>query len=281
MTTNIDNRSAAGLAGPLTTSQRLQFLTDGYVRIDDAFPQRLAAEARTIFWDDLRLQGCLPDDPATWTRPVVRLGMYSHPLIVAAANTSTLHGAFDQLVGPGCWQPCTSVGTVPVRFPSAGDPGDTGWHIDPGFDHQKPDFMDWRTNIHSRGRMLLMLILFSDVSEAEAPTRIRVGSHADIARALIQAAEPGLTLRELLPYFRETSTRREILATGAAGTVYLCHPFVVHSAQMHRGHEPRFMAQPPLLPRTEHWIDDLDRPANEVARAIHLALRARGQISES
>jgi hypothetical protein len=30
--------------------------------------------------------------------------------------------------------------------------------------------------------------------------------------------------------------------------VYLCHPFIVHSAQPHRGKTPRFMAQPPLLP---------------------------------
>ncbi len=34
------------------------------------------------------------------------------------------------------------------------------------------------------------------------------------------------------------------LATGEAGTVYLCHPFLVHAAQIHRGKRPRFMAQP-------------------------------------
>jgi hypothetical protein len=28
----------------------------------------------------------------------------------------------------------------------------------------------------------------------------------------------------------------------------LCHPFLVHAAQPHRGTRPRFMAQPPLLP---------------------------------
>ena len=60
----------------------------------------------------------------------------------------------------------------------------TGWHIDPAFDHHKPDFMDWRVNIHSRGRTLLMLFLFSDVTEADAPTRLRAGSHMDIARAI-------------------------------------------------------------------------------------------------
>ena len=43
----------------------------------------------------------------------------------------------------------------------------------------------------------------------------------------------------------------EVPATGRAGTVYLCHPFVVHSAQTHRGMRPRFMAQPPLRPTGE------------------------------
>lgn len=43
----------------------------------------------------------------------------------------------------------------------------------------------------------------------------------------------------------------EVLATGGPGTVYLCHPFLIHSAQPHRGTHPRIMAQPPLLPRGE------------------------------
>jgi hypothetical protein len=263
-------------ADTLTAVELRQFVTDGYLRIDQAFPRELAEQARAIFWNDLRAQGCLPAQPETWTQPVIRLGMYSQQPVVAAANTARLHRAFDQLVGSGCWQACMSVGTLPVRFPATEDPGDTGWHIDPAFDYHQPDFMDWRANIHSRGRALLMLLLFSDVGEADAPTRIRVGSHIDIARALAPAAEAGLTLRELLPYFPNASARPEILATGMAGTAYLCHPFLVHSAQMHHGREPRFMAQPPLLPRTEHWIPDPHQPANEVARAIHLALGRGG-----
>jgi len=38
-------------------------------------------------------------------------------------------------------------------------------------------------------------------------------------------------------------------ATGAAGDVYLCHPFLVHAASWpHRGKTARFIAQPPLTP---------------------------------
>jgi hypothetical protein len=66
---------------------------------------------------------------------------------------------------------------------------------------------------------------------------------------LASAGEDGLTLRQLAKNgFAETEARPEASATGQAGTVYLCHPFLVHAAQSHRGSRPRFMAQPPLLP---------------------------------
>ena len=98
-----------------------QFITDGFVRIDDAFPRALADEARAILWKDT---GCDPADPSTWTQPVVRLGMYAQPPFVAAARTATLQAAYDALVGPGRWRPCAAMGTFPVRFPSTADPGD-------------------------------------------------------------------------------------------------------------------------------------------------------------
>ena len=259
-------------ARALTDAQIEQFIRDGFVKVENAFSRELADSARAIFWNDLRAHGCLPDDPATWTHPVVRLGMYEQQPVVAAANTPLLHAAFDQLAGAGRWRPCMSVGTLPVRFPSSSDPGDAGWHVDASFDFAEPDFMDWRVNIHSRGRVLLMLFLFSDVGEDDAPTRIRVGSHRDIARALAPAGESGLRLRDLSPHFAETACRPEALAAGVAGTVYLCHPFLVHSAQMHRGTAPRFLAQPPLLPMTEDWMESLQQPVVPVANAISVAL---------
>lgn len=252
----------------LTSSQIDAFLAEGFVRLDDAFPPQLAAAARAVFWKDLREQGVFPDDPRTWTRPVVRLGMYAQQHIAGAADSDMLRAACNQLVGAGQWRPCRAIGTVPVRFPSTQDPGDTGWHIDAGFGDDPQDFMAWRANIHSRGRALLMLMLFSDTGGRDAPTRIRVGSHRDIAAALAPAGQAGLSLRELVPHVAATSGRREILATGAAGTVYLCHPFLVHAAQMHRGASPRFLAQPPLLPVRDDWLAGIDRAGCPVAAAI-------------
>jgi hypothetical protein len=238
-----------------------------FLRIDNAFPKHLADQGRAVLW---RATGCDPEDRTTWTRPVVRIGHLSLEPFRQAANTPVLHAAFDALVGPGRWTPQGGLGTFPVRFPSEDDPGDAGWHIDVSFGDE-PDFMRWRANVRSRGRALLMLFLFSDVGEADAPTRIRVGSHLDIARQLAPHGEAGLTLGELAADgFAGSAHREEALATGEAGTVYLCHPFLVHSAQMHRGGNPRFMAQPPLLP-----AEPLERKHGDyspVERAIRLAI---------
>jgi hypothetical protein len=180
----------------LSTGQVEQFIQDGFVRIDRAFPRELAEEGRTILWRDIP---CDPHDPATWTRPVIRLPYYGDEPFRKAVNTPILHAAFDQLVGRGRWRPRDDLGTFPVRFPHPDDPGDAGWHVDrsfPGDDcdpHEQHDFSSWRVNVTSRGRALLMLFLFSDVGTEDAPTRIRVGSHMDMARFLEPAGEAGMS----------------------------------------------------------------------------------------
>jgi len=234
-----------------------RFIAEGFVRVDRAFPRENAEAARAILW---KAAGCDPGDATSWTRPAIRLGMFTGQPFVDAANTARLHAAYDQLVGPGRWVRPGAMGTFPVRFPSPIDPGDSGWHIDVSFGTADPDFMAWRANIHSKGRALLMLFLFSDVGEDDAPTRIRVGSHADIARQLAPAGEAGLTLGELAADgFASSAHRPVISAVGEAGTVYLCHPFLVHSAQMNRRGRPRFIAQPPLLP-----ADPENRPRGQL-----------------
>jgi len=256
----------------LSGAQLAQFVADGFVRIDNAFPATTADAARAILWAETGLD---PADPATWTRPVIRLGGYGQQPFRDAANTPTLHAAFDQLVGRGRWQPLGSLGTFPIRFPSPDDPGDAGWHVDMsfGWEEEPGDFMSWRVNVGSRGRALLMLFLFSEVGEDDAPTRIRVGSHRSIARRLAPAGEAGLTLRELAATgFDESADCPEVLATGSPGTVYLCHPFLVHAAQPHRGTRPRFMAQPPLLPGEPLRLQREDGAYSPVERAIIEAL---------
>lgn len=254
----------------LSDAQIDSFVTDGYVRIDGAFPTALADECRAILWRDT---GVNPDDPSSWTKPVIRLGHYGQPPFRAAANTDVLHDAYDRLAGAGRWQPPMAIGTFPVRFPSAEDPGDAGWHIDVSFGIENPDFLEWRANVSSRGRVLLMLFLFSEIGEDDAPTRIRVGSHIDMARRLAPHGEEGMTLRDMAANgFAESAGRPEVLATGSPGTVYLCHPLLVHAAQPHRGTRPRFMAQPPLLPASPLALERADGAYSPVETAIRRAL---------
>jgi len=253
----------------LSDAQIRDFISNGFVKIAQAFPKALAEDARRILWRDLGLD---PHKPKNWTRPVVRLGMYIDKPFVAAANTPTLHAAYDQLAGAGRWVPPGAIGTFPVRFPSRDNPGDDGWHVDMSFGLDKSDFLDWRANIFSRGRALLMLFLFSDVSTADAPTRLRKGSHRAVARMLAPAGEAGLTLREIVTRLPETEHCEEVTATGDAGTVYLCHPFLAHAAQAHRGSHPRFLAQPPLLPRGELKLQRDDALYSPVEIAIREAL---------
>jgi hypothetical protein len=121
-----------------------------------------------------------------------------------------------------------------------------------------------------------MLCLFSDVGEPDAPTRIRVASHLDVARILAPAGEYGLSLRDLAAEetFAKTAALGEVLATGDAGTVYLCHPFLVHAAQPHRGSRPRFLAQPPLSQDEPLLLDRKDAAYSPVEQAIRIALQA-------
>jgi hypothetical protein len=258
----------------LSDAQIQQFIRDGYAKIEEAFPRGLADECRSILWRDT---GCNESDPMTWTKPVIRLGIYEQEPFVRAANTSVLHTAFDQLVGPERWLPRMNLGTFPIRFPSSADPGDAGWHVDTSFPPETgdaADFMNWHVNVTSKGRALVMLFLLSDVGKKDAPTRIRVASHLDVARILAPAGESGLSLRDLaVNSFAESARRREVLATGEAGTVYLCHPFLVHAAQRHRGVRPRFLAQPALVPRQPFLLARADDAYSPVEQAIRIALQ--------
>lgn len=248
------------------------FVRDGFVRLAGAFPRETADACREFLW---REAGLSPDDPAGWTQPVVRLPGSAAEPFQQAATTPRLHAAFDQLVGEGSWLPRVGLGTFPIRFPHPDDPGDAGWHIDGGY--ALADGAGLGVNLRSRGRALLMLFLFSDVGPDDAPTRIKVGSHLDVPRFLAPHGDAGVDLFEMCGEMDRAgllggSPRPVALATGAAGDVYLCHPFLVHAAQPHRGTVPRFIAQPPLYPCGELELDRADGAFSPVEQAVRLAL---------
>ncbi|GAB0101935.1 phytanoyl-CoA dioxygenase family protein [Nocardia sp. JMUB6875] len=265
----------------LTDAQISDFITDGFVKVENAFSPELAAAGRDMLW---RATGCDPDDPATWTQPVHRFPDFSMPPFVAAANTPVLRTAFDQLVGSGRWMPRNSLGGFVIRFPSDQPPGDDGWHIDASFPGDDPtadpfDYLQWRVSLRSKARGLLMLFLFSDVEPDDGPTRIRVGSHLRIAKALEPLGERGATVvsAPMVEAYGSTADLPEAYATGRAGDVYLCHPFLVHAGQSHHGKNPRFLAQPPLHTVEPCVLDRPDGAYSPVEQAIRRGLAEAGE----
>ena len=220
----------------LSASQVIAYRRDGFVQLEQAFSRGLALRCRELLWNQLDED---VNDATTWHRPVVRIESQSSTSF-REVMTARLVEAIQQVAGPQADPPPWMGGTIAVRFPIEGDPGDDGWHIDGSY--LGPDG-GWWANHWSKDRALLMLVLLSDVGADDAPTRIRVGSHADVPAALLPYGDDGInTLTLQLP--SSVGRRPMAFATGNAGDVYLCHPFLVHAAQRHRGHEPRFVAQP-------------------------------------
>ncbi|WP_279582684.1 2OG-Fe(II) oxygenase family protein [Fodinicola feengrottensis] len=110
------------------------------------------------------------------------------------------------------------------------------------------------------------------MGDDDAPTRLVTGSHQHIARILAPYGETGVTSEEVESKWRPSILcRRTAHATGRAGDVYLCHPFVVHTATWpHRGTTPRMMAQPAVHVRSGFTLDGTD--TSPVAQAIMAGL---------
>jgi hypothetical protein len=60
--------------GTLTTEQINSFIDNGFVRIENAFSTEIADTCRAILWKANR---CDPNNPETWTQPVIRIGSTS------------------------------------------------------------------------------------------------------------------------------------------------------------------------------------------------------------
>jgi hypothetical protein len=255
----------------LTTEQIDNFIEKGFIKIENAFSTEIADECRAILWEATQ---CDPNNSSCWTQPVIRIGELGLEPFKHAANTTILHNAFDQLVGKDNWLPRLTLGSFPIRFPSKEQANDTGWHVDASFAGENSNnYLEWRININSKARGLLMLFLFSDVADQDAPTILKVGSHFDVAKILEPEGEKGLSFMELAQFLNTISSKEEIVATGKAGTVYLCHPFIVHAAQNHYGKSPKFMAQPPLLTKKDFNIHKIDSQLCPVEKAILKGLR--------
>jgi hypothetical protein len=242
------------------------FIANGFVVIRNAVAPAIVAACMEPIEEQLEARGVNPRDPSTWVAPVVRIPCPEGPAFTAAGTAPALHAVYDALLGPGRWIRRQGVGgSIPVRFPSLRDPGDAGWHIDGSYEVDG----QWWVNVHSRHRGLLALFLFTDVGPEDAPTELLVGSHLDVPRLLAPFGERGLFFGEVVGHLpASTFQRPSAHATGRAGDVYICHPFLVHRATWpHRGTGPRVLAQPEIAHREPFALRDGDAVC-EVERAI-------------
>jgi len=251
------------------------FVRDGYVVVRGAFDATTAAGCRQVIWDVLAEQGVRSGDRGTWHRPAIRIDTPDGEPFRAAASSPALETAYDELIGVGRWSKRPDVGgTVPVRFPSEEYPGEVGWHIEGSWRRDS----QWWADVRSRERGLLALFLFSDVGPDDAPTKLIAGSHRYAAAALATRGDTGMPGGDVPGLLRpSTFCRTTAEATGAAGDVYLCHPFIVHTATWpHRGTQPRMMAQPGVHVAEGFTLDGAD--PSPVARAIVEGLADTSQL---
>jgi len=249
------------------------FERDGYVVLRSAVPADVVTQARAEIAAELAGRGVDLHDSSTWSEPVVRINCPETPTFAVAGTQPILWDTYDALLGPGTWWKRQGVGgTVAVRFPSEVDPGDAGWHVDASY--EGPDGGLW-LNLASRARGLLCLVLFSDVGADDAPTELKVGSHLDVPPLLASAGEPGMHFVALAGWFLPaTFERASAFATGRAGDVFVCHPFLVHRATWpHRGVAARIVAQPAVAVHRPFPLSGA-RPF-PVERAILRALESR------
>lgn len=222
-----------------------RFVADGYVAVRGAVPPNVVKACQAELYAELRTKGVEIDDPSTWADPVVRFWCPESATFAEAGTQPILWEAYEQLLGPGRHDKRRGVGgSVPVRFPSEANPGDAGWHVDGTI----PIGDTWGLNFRSSGRGLLCLFLFSDVGPADAPTELKVGSHLRVPKELEPMGEEGgLFDIQQSDGFPEIERLPSDFATGRAGDVFACHPFLVHRATWpHQGSTPRFLAQPAI-----------------------------------
>lgn len=248
------------------------FARDGFVALRGAFDESTARACRGMIWEVLGGMGISPSDRTTWERPLVRISCPEGEPFAAAAASPALVRAYDELIGVGRWTRRAGVGgSVPVRFPSEDYPGDVGYHIEGNWWGGD----EYWTNLRSQGRGLLALFLFSDVGPDDAPTRLIAGSHQFIPPILARAGENGMGGGEAVSHLAPSVLCRcAAHATGRAGDVFLCHPFIVHTATWpHRGSAPRMIAQPGIEVPDGFTLDGTD--PSPVAQAIMQGLGDR------
>lgn len=284
----------------LTGEQVAQFESDGYVKLEQAFPHENALAAQNFLWERLAALGVHKDDPETWHEPMVHIKEAYKDPVFQACQTDRLTGAIEDLVGRDRWagkgQPAYW-GWWPVNFAVGADKPWTvptgGWHW---------DGIQFRHSVDAPDQGLLLLPMFSATGPRGGATLIASGSHRPVARLLAQHPE-GMDIHEAIRLANETypwlsaltgrgdgptdrvtyfmeqdgvddtgQPLRVVEATAAPGDVYLCHPFLYHAASQNHSRVPRFMCNRTTPLRDRLNVRSLTPASSPVERSIYHAL---------
>jgi len=248
----------------LTEQQRLQFDESGFVKLEAAFSTDAAARMQDIVWEELsRAHGVNRSDPHSWPNGLVT-GLHIKELpVFAVIGSPMVHGAFDELLGPGAWRQPRRWGAFLVTFPTPGEQWSVPshvWHADYAFTLEPEPL----PAVH-------VFPLISEVKPRGGGTLIVAASHRVVADFV--KGRPGESLgnyrraRQALcasyPWLRDLTSAscaddrverflehegrvgdvpvRVVELCGRAGDVIITHPWVLHCRAPNCADVPRFM----------------------------------------
>lgn len=247
----------------LTAEQRESFERDGVICLRGAFSAAEAARMRDVVWEELRRRhGIERDERTTWDLHAPT-GLKSSKKNRAFAPTfgPPVRAALDDLLGAGQWHEPKHYGQVLVTMPNASEwrVPHRIWHGDFQYGFA-PDSLP----------MVKLWALFADHGPGAGATPQLVGSHRLVARYLEDRTGPQLEYKRVKhgflssdPWLKELTADddapdrtyrfmhegceidgvhvRVVECTGAAGDVYITHPWLMHSIAVNASPEPRMM----------------------------------------
>lgn len=297
------------------------FIECGWVKLEEAFTRVDALAVQDVVWGHVEKLGILRNDRSTWGQDMVHLKETYDDDPVQRCMTPRFAGAVEDLVGAGRWRDrvvygeCDKrikLGWWPVNFAKGAELPWTvptnGWHWD-GIFH--------RHTVDSPHQGLLCLCTFSEVGPRGGGTLIAEGSHKIVAKLLAGYPE-GIEIQEAIatanrshPWLSELTRGtadgiteadaaerverfmnrvtvdedgvrlRVVEAVAAPGDVYLCHPFLYHTASQNHSGIPRFMCNKGT-PLTEPMKFDRANASEysplelSIRRVIHKLIRENG-----
>lgn len=223
-----------------TTEDLEAFLRDGFIRINDAFPETVAKSCCKEIWLRLKELSINEDEPGFWPRRQGLQNIYNkddgEPW--SGVFTERLYGAIDDICGAGCWN-SFGAGWWTISFPGFCEPPwgvDGNWHIDGSSE---------RHYIFSKSIGVVPIMLFSDVCLGSGGTAVARGSHKLVINALVSAGLRGLSGPDVKAIFEDRESEFDVVELcGSAGTVYLMHPYLVHARSKNLSSNPRFLCHP-------------------------------------